>query len=91
MGHANIDVTQNVYGKGWWGASGCGHPSCRSRNQCRSKCRERREKRISLNLSATNGCPRYAGSIIKKHEPDEPRGFGWDGGYPIHVNPKSQE
>ena len=41
---SNIDVTQNVYGKSWWGAGGCGHPSCRSRNQCRSKCRERREK-----------------------------------------------
>jgi CubicO group peptidase (beta-lactamase class C family) len=23
----------------------------------------------------------YGGSIIKKHEPGEPRGFGWDGGY----------
>ena len=36
MGHANIDVTQNVYGKSWWGAGGCGHPSCRSRNQSSS-------------------------------------------------------
>ena len=23
----------------------------------------------------------YGGSIIKKHEPGQPRGFGWDGGY----------
>jgi hypothetical protein len=22
IGHANIDVTQNVYGKSWWGAGG---------------------------------------------------------------------
>src|SRR5260370_20307629 len=44
MSHANIDVTQNVYGNGWWGASGCGHPRCRSRNQCRSKC-EKEEKK----------------------------------------------
>jgi hypothetical protein len=44
-GHANIDVTQFVYGKSWWEERvDCGHPSCRSRNQCRSECRERREK-----------------------------------------------
>ena len=29
-------------------ASGCGHPSCRSRNQCRSKYRERREKESAV-------------------------------------------
>jgi hypothetical protein len=23
----------------------------------------------------------YAGAIIKKHLPGQPRGFGWDGGY----------
>jgi hypothetical protein len=33
MGHANIDVTQNVYGKSWWeGASGSAHPN-RQRNR----------------------------------------------------------
>jgi CubicO group peptidase (beta-lactamase class C family) len=25
----------------------------------------------------------YGGSIIKKHELDQPRGFGWDGGYGV--------
>src|SRR5712692_6910048 len=43
MGHANIDVTQNVYGKSWR-EERVDAVSCRSRDQCRSKCRERREK-----------------------------------------------
>jgi len=48
MGHANIDVTQNVYGLELVGsASRCGHPSCRSRKPMPLKTRER-EKRISL-------------------------------------------
>ncbi len=35
MGHANIDVTQNVYGKSWWEERvGRGHPSRRSGFRC---------------------------------------------------------
>jgi integrase len=45
LGHASIDVTQNVYGKSWWEERvDAATPSCRRRNQYRSKCRERREK-----------------------------------------------
>jgi hypothetical protein len=53
IGHANIAVTQNVYAELVGRTSGWGHPSCRSRNQRRSKCRDRKRKRISLSPSAT--------------------------------------
>ena len=90
-GHANIDVTRNVYGKSRWEERVDAVTQAVEAVTNAAQNARKKRKRISLNLSATNGCPRYAGSIIKKHEPDEPRGFGWDGGYPIHVNPKSQE
>src|SRR5262249_9364995 len=57
MGHANIDVTHVVYpartgGKrGYMGVT----QAVEAVTKCRSKCRERRDKEISLNRSATNG------------------------------------
>ena len=52
MGHANIDVTQNVYGKSWW------EERVDVVTQAvEAKMPRKKRKRISLNSSATNGCP----------------------------------
>jgi hypothetical protein len=78
MGHANIDVTQNVYGKSWWGAGGCGHPSCRSRNQSSSFMIRMvlsyrlamREREIRLRTKwLTNSAPAGAQSRTTRNDP----------------------
>jgi len=61
MGHANIDVTQNVYGKSWWeervDAVTQAVEAVTNAAQNAEKEEKKKRKRISLNPSATNGCP----------------------------------
>jgi integrase len=56
MGHANIDVTQNVYGKSWWEER---VDAVTRAVEAVSVATQNAEnaKRISQKLSATNGCP----------------------------------
>jgi hypothetical protein len=57
MGHANIDVTQNVYGKSWWEGARSGHPN-RQRNR-RLSCASQRSTQcayfILIHVANTKG------------------------------------
>jgi hypothetical protein len=57
MGHANIDVTQNVYGKNWWEEPVDAVTQAVEAVTNAAQNTEKEEKRISLNPSATNRCP----------------------------------
>jgi hypothetical protein len=52
--HANIDVTQNVYGKSWWEERVDAVTRAVEAVPAR---KQRKLKRISLNPSTMNGCP----------------------------------
>jgi integrase len=55
MGHANIDVTQNVYGKSWWEERV--DAVTRAVEAVATAAKAEGPNSISLNASATNGCP----------------------------------
>ena len=57
LGHANIDVTQNVYGKCWWEERVDAAAQAVKALTNATQNAEKGEKRISRNPSATNGCP----------------------------------
>jgi hypothetical protein len=57
MGHANIDVTQNVYGKSWWEERVDAVTQAVEAVTNAAQSAEKEEKKISLNPSAANGCP----------------------------------
>ena len=57
MGHANIDVTQNVYGKSWWEERVEAVTRAVEAVATAAKAVEQKPNSISLNAPATNGCP----------------------------------
>jgi integrase len=57
MGHANIDVTQNVYGKSWWEERVDAVTRAVEAVANAAKAAEKDASSISLGALATNGCP----------------------------------
>jgi hypothetical protein len=57
MGHANIDVTQNVYGKSWWAERVDAVTRAVEAVATAAKTAEKEANCLSLGALATNGCP----------------------------------
>jgi integrase len=57
MGHANIDVTQNIYGKSWWEERVDAVTRAIEAVTAAAKAAEKKANSISPGELATNGCP----------------------------------